>query len=263
MKKDFHSVSIADNTEEAYNSQNLFNFAIGSNGLYEIVKEENYSYTMKRMTNLPVSFKGEKPFSICGHNFMISKNGLRIHDGTSFVKQKKYPQISTKVDTFFKYNLPPIPYELCLKVKWFFKLIWKATKTEVMLEVYFNPETNSYFINCPKQTITKYRVTYHREEIPNMTKIMEIHSHHSMPAIFTTIDDADENKIGIIYGVIGNFKEDSSHWAMSLRVLNKGSFKYLDFTDIFESPKKLPIDELKKVFREEYKLWKEKLIVSR
>ena len=82
MKKDFHSVTIADNSEEAYESQNLFNFAIGANGLYEIVKEENFAYTMKQ-TTLPVSFVEEKPLGICGHNFMVSKNGLRIHNGTS------------------------------------------------------------------------------------------------------------------------------------------------------------------------------------
>lgn len=263
MKKDFHAMTITDDVNEALESNNLFNFVIGSNGLFEIVKERHFTYTIRRKTNLPVNFTEEKPFSFSGNNFLLSKNGVRVHNGKCYVQQTKFPLLPQKVTTFFDYKLPKIPYTIFLKIFWFFKIIWKVTDAEVMLEVYFNPNTQEYFVHCPKQTISKYRVFYHYEDIPNMIKIMEIHSHHSMSSNFTTIDDNDENKIGTVYGVVGNFKKDSAICSMKLRVANKGSFKYLNFGDIFEIPtEKADIQTLKKLFREDYKNWKEKLIVK-
>lgn len=64
----------------------------------------------------------------------------------------------------------------------------------------------------------------------NKIQVMDVHSHNTMPAIFSVTDDQDEIYPGV-FGVIGNLdKEDPT---MSIRVGYNGIFRNCLLSDFF------------------------------
>ncbi len=69
----------------------------------------------------------------------------------------------------------------------------------------------AYRVVKPRQQATVSRVSF--EQTPST--VLEIHSHHRMPAYFSPVDDADEQGLGL-YGVVGRLQ--SPHPQVALRV---------------------------------------------
>ena len=67
---------------------------------------------------------------------------------------------------------------------------------------------------------------------PNMVQVMEIHSHNSMPAFFSGIDDRDEAGYPGVFGVIGHLDRQSP--SICLRAGNCGIFHPIAVSEIFE-----------------------------
>ena len=65
---------------------------------------------------------------------------------------------------------------------------------------------------------------------PEMYYVMDIHSHNTMPAFFSSIDNADE-KANRVYGVVGGFGGVPE---MKLRAATGGKFVSIALPDVFE-----------------------------
>ncbi len=88
----------------------------------------------------------------------------------------------------------------------------------------------AYEVACPPQDASASHVTY--EKSPGT--VLELHSHHRMPAYFSTIDDADEQGLEL-YGVVGRLHTDRPE--VVLRAGAYGHFLALRWADVFEGDK--------------------------
>lgn len=133
-------------------------------------------------------------------------------------------------------SLPKIPYEMLLKTIAFFKEVMrKHSNAEAMVQFYFDEESDTYFMNCPEQEVSGARVAFKRDSglDETYTLVMDIHSHNTMSAFFSSVDDADE-KENRIYGVVGKLNNVTPE--MRFRISVGDDHKEIDVFDIFENP---------------------------
>lgn len=101
-----------------------------------------------------------------------------------------------------------IPYPLLEEIKYFFKDICDDSKDEVYVQIFWDEEKEEYFNYCPKQKVSTGSVEYERdtELEARATLVLEIHSHNTMGAYFSSIDNDDE-KGDRLFGVIGHLNK--------------------------------------------------------
>ena len=126
----------------------------------------------------------------------------------------------------FTMSLPKIPGTILNEIVREFK---KDLTKENMLQIYWSVENMCYYLVKPKATYTKVRVNYELAHSMDVL-VMTVHSHNTMPAIFSNTDDNDEIYTGL-FGVIGNLNKQ--FMSASFRAGMEGSFKTLSITDLF------------------------------
>ncbi|GKS12880.1 hypothetical protein YDYSY3_38800 [Paenibacillus chitinolyticus] len=106
----------------------------------------------------------------------------------------------------FKLLLPKIPEKLIMQLLSFF-VDYADRNVEVMGVFYWDTEDKRYILDVPNQRVTKVSVEpLYSEFPPHYVRVAEIHSHNTMAAYFSAIDDQDE--VGTqLYGVIGHLKK--------------------------------------------------------
>lgn len=106
----------------------------------------------------------------------------------------------------FKLNLPKIPENLLAQLISFFS-DYAMNEVEVMGVFYWDMDTKSYVLDVPFQEVSKVKIDVHYSDYPaNLIKVAEIHSHNTMSAYFSEVDDADE--LGtMLYGVVGRLQQ--------------------------------------------------------
>jgi len=127
-----------------------------------------------------------------------------------------------------------IPADLIKEIIGSFNIIYKDSGDEAAAQIYKKRGTDEYFIYYPEQKISKASVSY-----PDDPKIQtlrtenelvcELHSHNSMSAFWSGIDDANENEV-CFYVVLGTFDKDVTYKA---RVKCNSFQKDLKLSDIF------------------------------
>ena len=102
----------------------------------------------------------------------------------------------------FKFKLPKIPKQLFAQLVSFF-MDYTDYDVEVMGVFYYDTETGRYVLDVPYQQVSKVSVDpCYTSFPPHFVKVAEVHSHNTMRADFSSIDDADE--LGtMLYGVVG------------------------------------------------------------
>lgn len=116
--------------------------------------------------------------------------------------------------------------------------------TEVHADIYFDLDEQEFFMDFPKQVVTPIECTVD-ESIAwinvekfserRYIKVMEIHSHHVMPAIPSKTDDMNERST-ILYAIVGRL--DKFFPDIIVRTFDKDSQKhiYIDPNKIFKKP---------------------------
>ena len=140
-------------------------------------------------------------------------------------KEDTKTHLVTGVD--FKMSLPKIPYFFLKAIIAEFK---KDLTKENMVQIYYSVNDGSYYMVRPQAEYSKISVKYKMTHT-NDFLVLSVHSHNTMPARFSSIDDADEIYTGL-FGVIGDL--DKKEITMSFRAGMEGSFKELSYTDIFD-----------------------------
>lgn len=129
-------------------------------------------------------------------------NSLGVFD--SKVASADIPGLDETMTEGWDLNIPKIPINLLGTTVSFFRRIYKNHSSEVFLQFYYDKEKDDYILHCPKQEVSGASVRYENDpEYDSKILVLEIHSHGSMGAFFSSIDDADE-KSDRFYGVIGN-----------------------------------------------------------
>lgn len=106
---------------------------------------------------------------------------------------------------------------------------------EAMALILYNLDTQQYRVSIPAQKVSKASVTYDIDDkADNEIVVVDIHSHNSMGAFFSGVDDRDDRSGAWVTGVLG--KLDQPDFASVWR-FNAGTTKVqLTIADIFETP---------------------------
>jgi len=129
--------------------------------------------------------------------FCVKKSDAKL---PGFPKEENHP--------FFTMKYGKIPYKLLEEILYFFKAICDDSKDEVYMQIFYDREKGEYFNYCPKQVVSGASVDYERDtELEEKhILVLEIHSHNTMNAYFSGIDDNDE-KGDRFFGVVGELNK--------------------------------------------------------
>ena len=153
----------------------------------------------------------------------------------TFIAKAESISILGKVKSGFIPALPKIPYELLEQITAFFKSFVNANKElEALVYIYWSFAENEYKICVPEQKVSKVSVDTTLPDIEDDDHIlvMEVHSHNTMPAIFSSTDDKDE-KATRLYTVIGRL--DKVYPDISTRISVGGKYVEIAPSLVFES----------------------------
>lgn len=171
-------------------------------------------------------------------SFVPSKDGrvfeVRSNKIGTFIAPTENVIDFQKVRAGFIPALPKIPYNIWSDIIAFFKsFIGKSEELEALAYIYWSFEEERYYVVVPKQKVSKDRVD---AVLPDMDEdkwllAAEIHSHNTMNAYFSHIDDKDE-KATRIYIVVGRM--DKIFPDVEARISCGGKFVKIEPSDIME-----------------------------
>ena len=132
-------------------------------------------------------------------------------------------------------NIPLIPMDLVMKIIAFFRyLTCVGDENEALVNIYWDSEDEEFVVDTPEQIVSKTSV--HSNENPDYLNeryihYMDIHSHNSMRAFFSDVDNKDE-KATRLYTVIGRLNNYFPE--IKTRISNGGKFLEIDPAKVFE-----------------------------
>jgi hypothetical protein len=129
--------------------------------------------------------------------------------------------------------LPLVPRELTLEIIGFFRsLVNSGNSLEAIVNILWDKEREAFCTFVPPQTVSRGSAA---AELPKLHSrylhYIDVHSHNTMPARFSAVDDADE-KATRVYAVFGRL--DRFLPEISVRISSGGSFSELDPLTVFE-----------------------------
>lgn len=143
----------------------------------------------------------------------------------------------------FALALPKLPFELYGQIVAFFREVNTRWKTEAYVQCWYRTVASGdgpvgYYLHVPLQDVSGGKVDHvgDHDETPSgsLVHVIDIHSHHTMGAYFSTTDDGDERRHDRLYGVVGNIDQliPASKW----RAASGGTFIDLKMEDVVETP---------------------------
>ena len=151
-----------------------------------------------------------------------------------FVTRAANNDLLSEVKAGFTPALPLIPRRHLRDIIGFFKMMAKDGNNEALANIYWDKQGKEFIVDIPQQSASMFHVkgtinpAYDDERYIHY---MDIHSHHTMAAFFSAIDDYDE-KATRVYAVVGNvlgfFPE------IKVRISNGGKFLEIEPSVVFE-----------------------------
>ncbi|MDN5697739.1 MAG: Mov34/MPN/PAD-1 family protein, partial [Rubrobacter sp.] len=132
-------------------------------------------------------------------------------------------------------KVPKAPVSLLGKTIAIFK---GKPDTEAILTIVYDHRRKSHRLVWVDQTTSRSRVHYDSiTEDEGLTVYAEIHSHNSMEAFFSPIDDGSEARSTGLYGVIGRVDLDRPH--ALFRYSCGHHFRRIPAMSLFDDPKRV------------------------
>jgi hypothetical protein len=179
------------------------------------------------------------------NNVIAGRNGrlYEVRESTigRIAYEKKEIKELDEISPGFQFFLPKIPGEILETALSFFRAYCNEfEQNEVMLIIYWDKLTKQYFLNCPEQKVSKAfiecefdRQLQSEKVNPRFVKVCEFHSHNTMEAYFSTVDDQNETSF-LLYGVAGLLQFFTPE--VKLRAGVNGEFISLPLDYIFDRP---------------------------
>lgn len=139
-----------------------------------------------------------------------------------------------QIHSGFEMTLPKIPIHTLMQILNFFRQLSDRYELEALVHVLYDTDLGRYTLRVPKQELTHTSVHCALdEEYPDhMIHVMDIHSHNTMPAKFSSIDNDDE-KATRLYAVVGRL--DKVLPDITVRASCGGQFIPLRCEEVFET----------------------------
>lgn len=152
----------------------------------------------------------------------------------TFTAQADHLPEFTEVKPGFQMSLPKIPMHLLMFIWDFFAKLSERYELEALVHILYDTHTKEYTVRVPKQKLTHVSVDSELdEEYPDhMIHVMDIHSHNTMPAKFSPVDDADE-KPTRLYAVMGRLHRAFPD--ICVRASCAGHFIPVNPVDVFDT----------------------------
>lgn len=170
--------------------------------------------------------------------FIPSEDGkvyeVRNNRVGTFIAEADRVTILKKVRAGFIPALPKIPYSILSDIIAFFKsCITETSELEALAYIYWSFSDSKYYVCVPKQMVSKDSIDTFLPDMDEEKFIlaMEVHSHNTMPAVFSAVDNKDERVTGI-YTVIGRL--DKVFPDITTRISVGGKFVELNPNAVFE-----------------------------
>lgn len=182
---------------------------------------------------------------------------LRKTEMGEFVTPKNKIKDLSEVRAGFIPALPLIPRELMGQLISFFRsFMGEGHEFEALAFIYWDRQEEQFVLYIPKQTSSKAYIGFRVEEALPEERYLhyaDIHSHNSMAAKFSPIDDADE-KATRLYLVVGRL--DRFYPQITARVSCGGTFLEIDPASVIEGiGEEFPtewLDRVERVSSEDY-----------
>lgn len=121
----------------------------------------------------------------------------------------KEKMMFTTVRMEWERKLPKIPMSLLDEVIQYFR---EDITREAMVRIFFHKEKKCFYMEKADGIKTRNSIYYEfssNEELMQgkVLQVMDIHSHNTMPAYFSPVDDRDEADYPGLFGVIGNLHD--------------------------------------------------------
>jgi len=119
---------------------------------------------------------------------------------------------------------PKLPWELFAQTVVFFRHLNTLSRAEVLIRFFWDRQEGRYIPFVPPQEVSTGRVEVDtkraliemEQDHDRYVHVLDIHSHNTMSAFWSSTDDADERQAVRLYGVIGHIdrKIPMSNWRM-------------------------------------------------
>lgn len=180
-----------------------------------------------------IIFAGNGVYNVLKNDFCIIYDKLDIEYNNSNLN---------KIDgnIIFKPNIPKPSIKYFIQIVEMFKYIYGEIKSELTINLYYNKTSRKFQLEVMDQKVSLDESSYKYgplEMNSNYIRYLQIHSHHSMPANFSPIDDNnEENSIMCFFGVIGKLNEYSDVFDVDkkFRIWTGLRFINVGFTQIFD-----------------------------
>lgn len=115
-------------------------------------------------------------------------------------------------DGEFSYKLPVIPLEIMWQISNYFK---EDLSRESIVQVWYHEDTGYRVVKPVSQDTSRVHVSYAfdmlKESMDDSVLVMTVHSHNTMKAFFSPVDDKDELYMRGLYGVFGELDIYRNH----------------------------------------------------
>jgi len=158
-------------------------------------------------------------FYIVGKEGLFIKKSLGIIDSITPIDNIS---VLNSVETCARINIEKIPQKMFVEMYMFFKDVYKKFQSEAILLIFYNEKTHEYKLVSPKQEVSGASMDYDRKvTIKNYTMIGDIHSHGTMSAFHSSVDDNDEESFDGLHITLGHIT--SSNFSISSSIVINGS----------------------------------------
>lgn len=190
--------------------------------------------------------------SLNWYNIVFAKNGIFVAIKNKFavsigkIEDLKYTNssLSELPDITLVTFIPKPNISIFVEILEMFKYVSSKKDLELCVNVYYNKKTNKFQSIIIKQTIDRASVDYKLDETDqsfemsdDFIRYLQIHSHNTMAANFSSKDNEDErNNMFCFYGVVGKIDSDSKFYDvdMKFRIWNGFRFVQIAFEDVFD-----------------------------
>lgn len=168
-----------------------------------------------------------------GHVYEIRSNEV----GTFATRAENVRELS-EISAGFTPALPPVPFHLFAQIIAFFRHFMRdGYEAEALVHVYWDKTERGYKIVVPMQNVSKAHISVIVPPDETLDEVRyihvaDIHSHNSMPAFFSQIDDRDELATRV-YIVVGRL--DKPVPDIRARISNGGRFLPIDTGLVMET----------------------------
>ena len=203
------------------------------------------------------AIRGMIQYGVLAHNlatidqptaYVIAKNGL-FHVSHSDIADivsvpKEVAGVDVEMHAGMTLKIPHIPFALLSQIIAFFRAVEKKSGSEALVQVWWHCQEQRHELHVPDQHVSggsvQHRSTFDQEQARTAegaavwVHVMDIHSHNTMSAFWSSVDDADERKApeGRMFGVVGKLTQTIPEWKWRIRT--RDGFLELQLGDIFE-----------------------------